>query len=56
MYILKTTMNNLSDLQKCFRKKECWNLVNGTNDFAFDEAESTCASVFSALFAIFGTG
>ena len=48
--------SNYSDVQECFLKKGCENLVNGPNTFAFDEADSICASVFSSLFAIFGTG
>ena len=50
-------MSNLST-QECFLKKGCDNLIfeNGTTKFAFDEADSICASVFSSLFAIFGTG
>ena len=52
---IHTEMSNLSDVEKCFIQKECYNLVNST-EFVFDIAESTCASVFASLFAIFGTG
>ena len=47
-------MSNLSDVQRCFHK-ECSNLINST-EFVFDIVDSTCASVFASLFAIFGTG
>ena len=54
MYMLKK-MSNTSAVYQCDIKSSCPNLANSTK-FVFDEADSTCASVFASLLAIFGTG
>jgi len=48
-------MSNTSAGYQCAIKNSCPNLANSTK-FVFDEVDSTCASVFSSLLAIIGTG
>ena len=55
VHVRMGNMSNLSDVQRCFKEKGCSNLLNST-EFVYDIAESTSASVFASLFAIFGTG